>query len=96
MVAASIEDSTEDQSHRVFEVNVLGPFLGTRAVTPLMRKAGGGSNHHPLRPQAATGELDHLCRLRLLRTVLDAASAKPRTISPVMCGGTDVPFGGSG
>jgi 3alpha(or 20beta)-hydroxysteroid dehydrogenase len=43
MVAASIEESTEDQFHRVFEVNVLGPFLGTRAVTPVMRKASGGS-----------------------------------------------------
>jgi 3alpha(or 20beta)-hydroxysteroid dehydrogenase len=43
MVAASIEESTEDQFHRVFEVNMLGPFLGTRAVTPVMRKAGGGS-----------------------------------------------------
>jgi NAD(P)-dependent dehydrogenase (short-subunit alcohol dehydrogenase family) len=42
-VAGSIEDSTEDQFHRAFEVNVLGPFLGTRAVTPVMRQAGGGS-----------------------------------------------------
>jgi 3alpha(or 20beta)-hydroxysteroid dehydrogenase len=43
MVAGPIEDSTEDQFHRAFEVNVLGPFLGTRAVIPAMRKAGGGS-----------------------------------------------------
>jgi 3alpha(or 20beta)-hydroxysteroid dehydrogenase len=43
MVAGSIEDSTEDQFHRAFEVNMLGPFLGTRAVIPAMRRAGGGS-----------------------------------------------------
>jgi len=43
MVAGTIEDSTEDQFHLAFEVNMLGPFLGTRAVIPAMRQAGGGS-----------------------------------------------------
>ena len=43
MAAGSIEDSTEEQFHRAFEVNVLGPFLGVRAVIPVMRQAGGGS-----------------------------------------------------
>jgi 3alpha(or 20beta)-hydroxysteroid dehydrogenase len=43
MVAGSIEDATEEQFHLAFEVNMLGPFLWTRAVIPPMRAAGGGA-----------------------------------------------------
>ncbi|GHH86044.1 hypothetical protein GCM10018793_56450 [Streptomyces sulfonofaciens] len=43
MVAASIEEATEEQYRLAFDVNMLGPFLGTRAVVPAMRRAGGGA-----------------------------------------------------
>jgi 3alpha(or 20beta)-hydroxysteroid dehydrogenase len=43
MVVGPIESATEDDFRRAFEVNVLGAFLGTRAVIESMRQAGGGS-----------------------------------------------------
>jgi 3alpha(or 20beta)-hydroxysteroid dehydrogenase len=43
MVVGTIESSTEDDYRRAFEVNVMGAFLGTRAVIEPMRQAGGGS-----------------------------------------------------
>jgi 3alpha(or 20beta)-hydroxysteroid dehydrogenase len=36
-------DTPTDQFRRVFEVNLLGSFLGIRAVAPVMREGGGGS-----------------------------------------------------
>lgn len=38
-----LEDTTLAEWHRVMEVNATGVFLGTRAVIPAMRQAGGGS-----------------------------------------------------
>ena len=38
-----VEETTADGWDRVMEVNAKGPFLGTRAVLPVMREAGGGS-----------------------------------------------------
>jgi 3alpha(or 20beta)-hydroxysteroid dehydrogenase len=43
MVVGPIESSTEDDYRGAFEVNVMGAFLGTRAVIEPMRQAGGGS-----------------------------------------------------
>lgn len=43
MVAAPIEESTVDHFRHAFDINVLGPFLGVRAVAPVMRSAGGGA-----------------------------------------------------
>ena len=43
MVTAPIEESTVDQFRHAFDVNVLGPFLGVRAVAPVMRAAGAGA-----------------------------------------------------
>jgi cyclopentanol dehydrogenase len=40
---ASIEDTTEENWDRIMAVNVKGVFLGTKAVIPAMRQAGGGS-----------------------------------------------------
>jgi NAD(P)-dependent dehydrogenase (short-subunit alcohol dehydrogenase family) len=40
---ASIEDTKEDDWDRIMAINVKGVFLGTRAVIPAMRQAGGGS-----------------------------------------------------
>ena len=36
-------NTPEDVFRRVLEVNTVGPYLGLRAVVPLMRKQGGGS-----------------------------------------------------
>jgi 3alpha(or 20beta)-hydroxysteroid dehydrogenase len=43
MVVGPIETATEDDYRRAFDVNVMGAFLGTRAVIDPMREAGGGS-----------------------------------------------------
>jgi cyclopentanol dehydrogenase len=40
---ASIEDTKEDDWDRIMAINVKGVFLGTKAVIPAMRQAGGGS-----------------------------------------------------
>jgi 3alpha(or 20beta)-hydroxysteroid dehydrogenase len=40
---ASIEDTGPEDLRALFEVNQLGPFLGIRAVAPVMREQGGGS-----------------------------------------------------
>lgn len=42
-VAARLADTTDEQWHRVMEVNVTGPFLMTRAVLPHMIQDGGGA-----------------------------------------------------
>jgi len=40
---ATIADTSADDFRRVLDVNLVGPMLGIRAVTPAMRRAGGGS-----------------------------------------------------
>ena len=40
---ASLADTGPDDLTRLFQVNQLGPFLGIRAVAPIMREQGGGS-----------------------------------------------------
>jgi NAD(P)-dependent dehydrogenase (short-subunit alcohol dehydrogenase family) len=39
----SIEETTSDDWDNIMDVNAKGVFLGTRAVIPAMRRAGGGS-----------------------------------------------------
>jgi len=39
----TIMNTPEDVLRRVLEVNTVGPYLGMRAVVPVMRKRGGGS-----------------------------------------------------
>jgi 3alpha(or 20beta)-hydroxysteroid dehydrogenase len=41
--AAPLEHTDAASWHRVIDVNLTGPFLGTRAVVPSMRRAGGGA-----------------------------------------------------
>jgi 3alpha(or 20beta)-hydroxysteroid dehydrogenase len=43
MVVSSVELSTTEMFERAFQVNVLGPFLGTHSVIEPMRAAGGGA-----------------------------------------------------
>jgi 3alpha(or 20beta)-hydroxysteroid dehydrogenase len=38
-----LSEMSEGEFRRVIDVNQIGPFLGTKAVIPSMRKAGGGS-----------------------------------------------------
>lgn len=38
-----LEDMEPESIERILSVNLLGPILGTRAVTPVLRGAGGGS-----------------------------------------------------
>ncbi|MFF8594494.1 glucose 1-dehydrogenase [Streptomyces sp. NPDC015220] len=40
---APIEEDTEENLRRLVDVNLVGPFLGIRAVVPAMRATGGGS-----------------------------------------------------
>lgn len=40
---ASVDEVTEDEFRRIFEVNQLSVFLGMKEIVPSMRKAGGGS-----------------------------------------------------
>lgn len=39
----SVQDTTNEEWDRIFDVNVRGVFLGTRAVVPHLQKAGKGS-----------------------------------------------------
>lgn len=39
----SIEDMTEDDYRKIVDINQVSVFLGMKAVTPSMKKAGGGS-----------------------------------------------------
>lgn len=41
--ASRVEDTTVEEWDRVMDVNAKGVFLGTKAVIPAMRRAGGGS-----------------------------------------------------
>ena len=43
VVRKSIEETTSDDWDNIMAVNAKGVFLGTRAVIPAMRRAGGGS-----------------------------------------------------
>ncbi|MGX1884360.1 SDR family NAD(P)-dependent oxidoreductase [Streptomyces sp. NPDC055287] len=40
---ASVEDETLENFEALVRINLLGPFLGIRAVVPAMKEAGGGS-----------------------------------------------------
>jgi len=40
---ATIADTSPEDFRRVLDVNLVGPMIGIRAVTPAMRRAGGGS-----------------------------------------------------
>lgn len=40
---APLDEMTEASFRRTIDINQVGPFLGMKAVTPSMRKAGGGS-----------------------------------------------------
>jgi len=43
LVLATIDLTTLDEFERILRVNVLGPFLGTRACLPMLRVSGRGS-----------------------------------------------------
>ena len=60
LVFGLLEDTQPDDFRRLLEVNVMGPFLGTRAAVPHMRKAGRGAivniaSISGLMPNNATG-----------------------------------------
>jgi len=41
-LVAPVQDTTSEDWNRIMAINVTGPFLGIRTVTPHMRAAGGG------------------------------------------------------
>jgi cyclopentanol dehydrogenase len=43
LILKPVQDTTNDEWDRVFNVNVRGVFLGTRAVVPAMQKSGAGN-----------------------------------------------------
>ncbi|HAU57076.1 MAG TPA: cyclopentanol dehydrogenase [Comamonadaceae bacterium] len=43
LILKPMQDTTNDEWDRVFDVNVRGLFIGTRASVTLMKKAGGGT-----------------------------------------------------
>jgi cyclopentanol dehydrogenase len=43
LILKPIQDTTNEEWDRIFNVNVRGLFIGTRAAVPLMQKAGGGN-----------------------------------------------------
>ena len=60
LVFGLLEDTAPDDFRRLLEVNVMGPFLGTRAAVPHMKKAGRGvivntASVSGLMPNNATG-----------------------------------------
>ncbi|MEO1957466.1 MAG: glucose 1-dehydrogenase [Methylophilaceae bacterium] len=43
LIIKAVEETTEEEWDRTFNINVKGVFFGTKAVLPAMQKAGGGS-----------------------------------------------------
>ncbi|ORU90841.1 MAG: cyclopentanol dehydrogenase [Cycloclasticus sp. symbiont of Poecilosclerida sp. M] len=43
LILKAVEETTEEEWDRIFNINVKGVFFGTKAVLPGMQKAGGGS-----------------------------------------------------
>ncbi len=43
LLLAAIEETSLEDYQRIIRVNQIGPFLGIRAVTPVLRERGGGS-----------------------------------------------------
>lgn len=43
LILKPVQDTTDEEWDRIFDVNVRGVFFGTRAVIPAMRKAGSGN-----------------------------------------------------
>ncbi len=43
LLMAAIEDTSLEDYERIIGVNQIGPFLGIRAVTPVLRERGGGA-----------------------------------------------------
>jgi|TARA_R110002096_G_scaffold395124_4_gene590455 cyclopentanol dehydrogenase len=43
LILTSLEETTEEQWDKTFDINVKGVFFGTQAVLPAMQKAGAGS-----------------------------------------------------
>ena len=54
---ASIEETTRARLAELLDVNLIGPFLGTQAVLPEMRAAGGGSIVNVASIDALEGEV---------------------------------------
>jgi 3alpha(or 20beta)-hydroxysteroid dehydrogenase len=54
---AAIEETTRERFAELLDVNLIGPFLGTRAVLPEMRAAGGGSIVNVASIDALEGEV---------------------------------------
>lgn len=54
---ATIEETDPDRARELLDVNLLGPFLGIRAATPLLREAGGGSIINVASIDALEGEV---------------------------------------
>ena len=42
-ISTTIEDATAAQLREILEADLIGPFLGIKAVIPAMRQSGGGS-----------------------------------------------------
>jgi 3alpha(or 20beta)-hydroxysteroid dehydrogenase len=54
---ATIEETTRAQLAELLDVNLIGPFLGTQAVLPALRAAGGGSIVNVASIDALEGEV---------------------------------------
>lgn len=54
---ATIEDTSPEKARAVIDVNLIGPFLGIRAATPLLRENGGGSIVNVASIDALEGEV---------------------------------------
>jgi 3alpha(or 20beta)-hydroxysteroid dehydrogenase len=54
---ATIEETTRAQLAELLDVNLIGPFLGTQAVLPALRVAGGGSIVNVASIDALEGEV---------------------------------------
>jgi 3alpha(or 20beta)-hydroxysteroid dehydrogenase len=42
-ITVTLENASLEQFQHILDINLLGPFLGTQAVLPVMKKRGGGS-----------------------------------------------------
>jgi len=54
---ATIEETAPERARALLDVNLLGPFLGIQAATPLLRDAGGGSIVNVASIDALEGEV---------------------------------------
>src|SRR5262249_23120809 len=95
----SLEEESADSLRRMLDVNVVGAFLGMKAVAPAMIRRGGGSIIN-ISSTAGCARFPHHAAYRASQRALRGrparAGARPRPHAPPATGGAAGPANGAG